>query len=81
MSLHPHLKKKEKFAKKKGKTWLALKEYKNKNEYFDETTYLAVSQDLGFVRVKVYEAGHIEPAQLSLNKTKATFTQVLETYD
>jgi hypothetical protein len=43
MSLHPHLKKKEKFAKKKGKTWLALKEYKNKNEYFDETTYLAVS--------------------------------------
>ena len=43
MSLHPHLKKKEKFAKKKGKNWLALKEYKNKNEYFDETTYFAVS--------------------------------------
>ena len=31
ISLHPQMKKKEKVLKKKGKNWLALKEYKNKN--------------------------------------------------
>lgn len=38
------MKKKEKLAKKKGKDWIALKETRNKNEYFDQYIYLAVGE-------------------------------------
>lgn len=55
ISLHPQLKQKVKFAKRKGKGWMGLREIKNKNEYYDEVSYLAISSEMGFVRVKVYE--------------------------
>lgn len=60
---------------------MGLREIKNKNEYFDELSYLAISKDHGFVRVKVYEIGKISPNLLQLNKTKTTFTKMLDTYD
>jgi hypothetical protein len=44
-------------------------------------TYLAVSKEYGFVRAKVYELGKISPNLLQLNKTKTTFTKVLDVYD
>lgn len=31
ISLNPQMKKKEKLSKKKGKNWLGLKQYRNKN--------------------------------------------------
>ena len=81
ISLHPQMKKKEKNLKKKGKSWIALKEYKNKNEYFDEVVYFAMSSEHGFVKVKQYDSGKIDQGILGLNKTKKTFTKILETYD
>ncbi len=60
---------------------MGLREVKNKNEYFDELSFLAVSNEYGFVRVKVYEQGKISPNLLALNKTKSTFTKVLNVYD
>jgi hypothetical protein len=81
MSLHPLLKKREKVFKKKGKSWLAIREIKNKSEYFDEVIYLAVSPTNGFVRVKVYERGNLDKDSVNLNKTKPTFVRILETYD
>ena len=81
ISLHPQMKKKEKVLKKKGKNWMALKEYKNKNEYYDEVVYLAVSSEYGFIRVKQYEGGKIDPGILGLNKNKKTFTKFIDAYD
>lgn len=75
------MKKKEKFIKKKGKSWLGLKEYKNKNEYFEEFIYLAISPTHGFIRVKIYPVGKLNPAIISLNKSKRTFTKMIEHYD
>ena len=43
ISLHPQMKQKVKFSKRKGKNWMGLREVKGKNEYFDELTFLAVS--------------------------------------
>ncbi len=34
ISLSPHLKKKEKISKKKGRNWICLKEYKNDFDYY-----------------------------------------------
>jgi|LakMenE01Jun11ns_1017448.scaffolds.fasta_scaffold8743252_1 hypothetical protein len=48
------MKTKIKFSRRKGKDWMGLREIKNKNEYFDELTYLAISKEYGFVRCKVY---------------------------
>jgi hypothetical protein len=44
ISLHPQMKQKIKFSRRKGKDWMALREIKNKNEYFDEFSYLAISK-------------------------------------
>jgi hypothetical protein len=40
-----------------------------------------VSREYGFVRVKVFELGKISPNLLTLNKTKNTFTKILDVYD
>ena len=37
------MKQKIKFSKRKGNGWMGLREIKNKNEYFDELSFLAVS--------------------------------------
>lgn len=42
--MNQHMKKKEKIVKKKGKNWLGIKEYQNKNEYFNEIAYFAMSE-------------------------------------
>ncbi len=60
---------------------MGLREIKNKNEYFDELTYLAISKEYGFVRCKVYQIGKISPNLLQLNKTKTTFTKAIDVYD
>lgn len=44
ISLHPQMKQKIKFSRRKGKDWMGLREVKNKSEYFDELTYLAISR-------------------------------------
>jgi hypothetical protein len=44
ISLHPQMKTKIKFSRRKGKDWMGLREVKNKNEYFDELSYLAISK-------------------------------------
>lgn len=45
MSLHPLLKKRDKVFKKKGKNWLAIKEYKStRGEYGPELAYTAISK-------------------------------------
>ena len=44
-------------------------------------TFLAVSLEHGFVRVKIYEAGKISPNLLAFNKHKNTFTKVINVYD
>lgn len=44
-------------------------------------SYLAVSAESGFVRVKQYDSGKIDAGLLGLNKSKKTFTRVLETYE
>lgn len=54
ISLHPQMKTKVKFSKRKGKDWMGLREVKSKNEYFDELTFLAISKEFGFVRAKIY---------------------------
>ena len=54
ISLHPQMKQKVKYSKRKGKNWMGLREVKGKNEYFDELTFLAISLEYGFVRVKIY---------------------------
>lgn len=81
IAMHPQMKTRIKYPKRKGKHWLGLREVKNKNEYFDELVYLAVSSEYGFVRVKVYDQGRISPNLLQLNKTNNTFTKVLEHHD
>lgn len=60
---------------------MGLRQVKNKNEYFDELVYLGISKQHGFVRAKIYEIGKISPNLLQYNKTKNTFTKVLQTYD
>jgi len=35
ISLHPQMKQKIKLSKRKGQNWMALREVKGKNEYFD----------------------------------------------
>jgi hypothetical protein len=44
-------------------------------------TFLAVSLEYGFIRVKVYENGKISPNLLVFNKHKNTFTRVINVYD
>lgn len=44
-------------------------------------SFFAVSSTNGFVRVKLYEGGKISPNLLALNKSKNTFTKVLDLYD
>lgn len=75
------MKQKIKFARRKGKGWMGLREIKTKNEYFDELSYFGVSNEWGFVRVKVYDVGQISPNLLALNKSKTSFTKVLDVYD
>jgi hypothetical protein len=75
------MKQKIKFTKRKGKNWMGLREVKNKNEYFDELSYLGVSNEHGFVRVKIYELGKISPNLLALNKSKPNFTKLIDLYD
>ena len=75
------MKQKVKYSKRKGRNWMGLREVKGKNEYFDELTFLAISLEYGFVRVKIYENGKISPNLLAFNKTKNTFTRVLNIYD
>ena len=40
-----------------------------------------MSDQHGIVKVKSFEAGKINPHILALNKTKRTFTKVLDTYE
>ena len=75
------MKKKQKAAKKKGKNWVALKQTRNKNQYFDEYLYLAVSDEYGFIRVKIYDKGKLDAQLVALNKTKRSFTKMIDTYD
>lgn len=42
---------------------------------------MAVSEQHGFLRVKVYEKGVIDAQVLALNKTKRNFTKLIESYD
>lgn len=81
LSLHPLLKKRDKIFKKKGKGWIALRESKNKGEYFEETIYFAVSPVHGIVRVKQFEQGRIDKECLAFNKTKNSYVKVLDEYD
>lgn len=81
ISLHPLLKKKEKILKKKGRGWLGIKEYKLKGEYFQELTYFAVSEEFGFVRVKVMDAGDVDESLLKIHQTKASFVKILDYYE
>ena len=75
--MHPQMKNKIKYPRRKGKHWIALREVKNKNEYFDESVYMAMSKDYGIIRVKIYDQGKVSPNLLQLNRTKNTFTRVL----
>lgn len=77
IALHGSMKKREKMLRKKGKSWLALKEFKNDFEYYEETLYLAVHKEVGFVRVKSYPAGQLDEEVLTLNRTKNTFTKLV----
>lgn len=36
---------------------------------------------MGFLRVKIYEKAKIDTLALNLNKTKRSFTKVIDTYD
>ena len=38
-------------------------------------------KEVGFAKVKCYSAGKLDESILNLNKTKTTFTKVIETYD
>ena len=42
---------------------------------------MAVSQTHGFVRVKIFPIGKLNPLILNLNKSKRTFTKLIEHYD
>lgn len=75
------MKKKERPAKRRGKTWVGLKETRNDYDYYEETLLLAVHKEAGFVRVKLLASGKLDPQVLNLNKTKNTFTRVLEQYE
>lgn len=55
------MKKKEKGIRKKSKNWTAIKEVSSKNEYIEENIYLAVDSEYGFVRVKIYDKGTLNP--------------------
>lgn len=57
---------------------MLIRETKSSGEYFDETVYLGVSKEHGFVRMKAYKKGIINPVVLELNKTKNTFTKLYE---
>ena len=81
ISLSPHMKKREKVSKKKGRNWWCLKEYKNEFDYYEESVYFAVHKEIGFSRVKVFEEGAFDQDILNLNKTKTSFTRVVENYD
>ena len=40
-----------------------------------------MSDKHGIIKVKVFESGKINPHILALNKTKRTFTKVIDTYE
>lgn len=42
---------------------------------------MAVSAANGFVRIKVYEKGQLDKDTIALNKTRSSFTRVLDTYE
>lgn len=42
---------------------------------------MAVSDEHGFIRVKIYDKGKIDPQCLALNKTKRSFTKIIDTYE
>ena len=81
ISLNVNMKKKEKVSKRRGKNWLGLRESKIDFEYYEETVIFAVHKEIGFCRVKVYDSGKIDENVLELNKTKNTFTKVIEKYE
>ena len=81
MSLHPLLKKREKVFKKKGKNWIAIKEYKNKGEYGPELAYTAISREYGIIRVKVFEKGEINESLIKVYQTRPAFTKMLKHYE
>lgn len=53
----------------------------NKNQYIDESIYLAVSAQHGFIKVKIYDKGTVSPELINLNKNKLNFTRVVDCYD
>ena len=75
------LKKKDKAFKKKGKGWLAIKETKIKGEYFQEVTWLGVSDEFGLVRIKLHELGYINKEQFKIHQTNASFVRILDFYE
>jgi hypothetical protein len=75
------MKKKEKVSKKKGKGWIALRETRADLEYYEESVYLGIQKEIGFARIKGFSQGRIDEDILDLNKTKSTFTRVVDTYD
>ena len=80
IALNNSMKKKEKVLKKKGKGWLALKEFKVDFEYYEESLFFGVHREHGFIRIKAYPAGVIDEDLLALNRSKNTFTKLLESY-
>lgn len=66
--------------KKKGKGWIAIKEMKVKGEYFQELTYLGVSEEYGFVRIKVMDDGEVDENLMKIYQLKASFVKIIDYY-
>lgn len=60
IALNNNMKKREKMAKRRGKSWVALREIKNDFEYYEETLHFGVHREAGFVRIKSYLMGQID---------------------
>jgi hypothetical protein len=81
MSLHPLLKKRDKVFKKKGKNWLAIKEFKTKGEYTQELAYTAISKEYGLVRVKIFEKGEVDANLIKIYQSRPSFTRIIDYYE
>lgn len=40
-----------------------------------------MSDEYGFIRVKIYDKGKLDAQLVALNKTKRSFTKMIDTYD
>ena len=60
---------------------MGIKETKIKGEYFQELSYLGVSDEYGFVRIKVMDSGEYDENLIKIHQTKASFVKILDYYE